>query len=73
MIYCFWMRIALASAFAFIFVHFLLNQLLDFDQTCIVTLVGGGEEVTLSFFLGHSGKCPKYGFCALSSALDDGF
>ena len=54
----FLVRIALAYASAFISVHFLLNQLLDFNQTCIVTLLGGGKEVTLSYFLGHSGKCP---------------
>ena len=30
---------------SFISVHFLLNQLMDFDQTCIETLLGGGEEL----------------------------
>ena len=33
------------SASAFISVHYLLNQLMDFDQTCIDTLLGGGEEL----------------------------
>ena len=26
-------------------VHYLLNQLIDFDQTCIDTLLGEGEEL----------------------------
>ena len=30
---------------SFVSVHYLLNQLMDFDQTCIVTLMGGGEEL----------------------------
>ena len=38
-------RIALASASAFISVHYLLNKWMDFDQTCIDTLLGGGEEL----------------------------
>ena len=38
-------RIPLALASAFISVHYLLNQLMDFDQTCIDTLLGGGEEL----------------------------
>ena len=29
----------------FVSVHYLLNQLMDFDQTCIETLLGGGEEL----------------------------
>ena len=29
----------------FISVHYLLNQWMDFDQTCIDTLLGGGEEM----------------------------
>ena len=29
----------------FISIHYLLNQLMDFDQTCIYTLVGGGKEL----------------------------
>ena len=28
----------------FISVHYLLNQLMDFDQTCIDKLLGGGEK-----------------------------
>ena len=28
----------------FVSVHYLLNQLMDFDQTFIDTLLGGGEE-----------------------------
>ena len=35
--------LALASASAFISVHYLLNQFMDFDQTCIDTLLGKGE------------------------------
>ena len=30
-------------------VHYLLNQLMDFDQTGIDTLLGGGEEL-ISFW-----------------------
>ena len=46
-IYFFLVRIpsALASASAFISVHYLLNQLMDFDQTCIDTLFGNGKEL----------------------------
>ena len=43
----------------------LLNQLLDFDQICIETLLEGGEElVTLTYLQGHGCtlKCTKYGF-----------
>ena len=41
----FLVRFPLASPF--ISVHYLLNQGMDFDQTCIglVTLLGGGEEL----------------------------
>ena len=35
---------ALALASAFISMHCLLNQLMDFNQTCIDTLFGGGKE-----------------------------
>ena len=59
-----------ASAF-FVSVHYLLNQLIDSDQTCVDTLLGGGEELfkfwwPRPYFQGHSGtlKCPKYGFHA---------
>ena len=48
-----------------------------FDQACIDTLLGGGNEL-IRFgwpwpnFQGHSGtlKCLKYGFCVLSSELN---
>ena len=79
-IYCF-DRIpsALALASAFISVHYLLNQLMDFDQTCIDTLFGNGKEMIRFWwprlcFQGHRGtlKCQKYGFRALSSELVDG-
>ena len=33
------------SASAFISMHHLLNQLMDFYQTCIDTLLGGVEEL----------------------------
>ena len=33
------------SASTFILVHYLLNQLMDFHQTCIDTLFGGGKEL----------------------------
>ena len=36
---------ALASASLFVSVHYLLNQMMDFDQNCINTLLGGGEEL----------------------------
>ena len=37
---------ALASASNFfVSVHYLLNQLMDFNQTCIYTLLGEGEEL----------------------------
>ena len=29
----------------FVSVHYILNQLMDFDQTCMDTLLGGGEEL----------------------------
>ena len=29
----------------FVSMHYLLNQLMDFDQTCIDTLLGGEEEL----------------------------
>ena len=29
----------------FILVHYLLNQMMDFDQTCIDTLLGEGEQL----------------------------
>ena len=37
-------RIPSATVFAsaFISVHYLLNQLMEFDQTCIDTWLGGG-------------------------------
>ena len=28
-----------------VFLHYLLNELMDFNQTCIDTLMGGGEEL----------------------------
>ena len=73
--------LASLSVSAFISVHYLLNQSMDFDQTCIVTLLGDGEELIRfwrpwPYFQGHSGtlKCPKFGFHALSSSeLVDGF
>ena len=34
--------VRIPSEFAFISVHYLLNRLMDFDQTCIDTLLGGG-------------------------------
>ena len=37
--------LALASAPAFISVHCILDQLMNFDQTCIDTLFGGREEL----------------------------
>ena len=68
------------SASAFISMHYLLNQLVDFDQTCKDTLFGGGKELIRfcdidHIFKGHSGtsNCPKYGFHALSSELVDVF
>ena len=49
-IYCFWCRSCWHSgigvSFNFIVsMHYILNQLLDFDQTCTDTLLGGGEEL----------------------------
>ena len=29
----------------FVSVHYFLYQLMDFDQTCIYTLLGGGKEL----------------------------
>ena len=44
-IYCFLMRIPLATASTFfVSIHYLLNQLMAFYQTCTDTLLGGGEE-----------------------------
>ena len=64
----------------FVSVHYLLNQLMDFAQTCIETLLGGGEELIRiwwpwPYFQGHKGtlKCPEYGFGALSCELADRF
>ena len=33
------------SVHFFVSVHYFLNQLMDFDQICIDTLLGGGEEL----------------------------
>ena len=37
----------LASVSTFISMHYLLNQLMDFHQSCIDTLVGEGEELNI--------------------------
>ena len=85
-LYCFWcvpvgvsIGVCVGIRF-FISVHYLLNQWMDFEQTCIDTLLGGGEEMIRlwwpwPYFQGHRGtlKCPKYFFCASSSKLVDGF
>ena len=39
-----WIPMASALAPAFFSVHYLLNQLMDFDQTCIDTLFGEGKS-----------------------------
>ena len=39
------MALWVAPASAFISLHYLLNQLIDFDQTGIDTLLEGGEEL----------------------------
>ena len=63
----------------FVFLHYLLNQLMDFDQTCIDTLFGGGEELIrfwllcLDLIFRGTLKCPRYSFRAISSELEDGF
>ena len=51
-----------------------MNQTMDFDQTCIDTLLGGGEEL-IGFYckVRRTLKCPKYGFQVLTSELVDGF
>ena len=53
---------------------------MDFDHTCIYTLLGEGNELSRfwwpwPYFQGHSStlKCPKYGFHAFSSELVIGF
>ena len=52
---------------------------MDFDQTCIDTMLGGGTSRLdlgdLANFQGHNStlKCPKYGFHVLSSELVDVF
>ena len=53
------LALAPASTF-FVSVHYLLNQLMDFNQTCIDTFMGGGEEL-IRLFQGHWGtlKCPN--------------
>ena len=33
------------SVSAFFHLHYLLNQLIDFDQTCKDTVLGGGEKL----------------------------
>ena len=43
--------VRIPSAFAIISMHYLLNQLMDFDQTCTDILFGGGKE--LIKFWGH--------------------
>ena len=64
---------------SFFSVHNLLNHLMDFDQTCIYTLLGEGNEFSrfgdlhLIFKVSGTLKCLKYGFCALSSELVFGF
>ena len=49
-IYCFWCgscwRSGIGAHIHFIIsMHYILNKLLDFDQNCIDTLFGGGEEL----------------------------
>ena len=49
---------------------------MDFDQTCIDTLLGGGEElIRRPYFQGHTVtlKCPKYDFPALYIEPVEGF
>ena len=43
-IYCFWCRSRRCPLF-FFHLHYLLNQLIDFDQTCKDTVLGGGEKL----------------------------
>ena len=40
----FLVQIPSVSAF-FLHLHYLLNQLIDFDQTCKDTVLGGGEKL----------------------------
>ena len=40
-----WILTASVSAPAFFSVHYLLNQLMDFDQTCIDTFWGEGKKL----------------------------
>ena len=48
-IYCFWcgsrMRRRWRRCPLFVSVHYILNQIMDFDQTCIDTLLGGVEDL----------------------------
>ena len=37
--------VQIPSVSAFFHVHYLLNQLIDFDQTCKDTVLGGGEKL----------------------------
>ena len=40
-----WLLVQIPLALAFTSVHYCLNQLIDFDQTGIDTLLRGGEEL----------------------------
>ena len=42
--YIFLVQIPSVSAF-FFHLHYLLNQFIDFDQTCKDTVLGGGEKL----------------------------
>ena len=60
-------------------VRYLLNQFIDFDPIRIDTLLGEDKELIRFWrsklnFQGHNNtlKCPKYGFCSLSSEPVDG-
>ena len=48
-IYCFWcgsrMRRRWRRCPFFVSMHYILNQIMDFDQTCIDTLLGGMKDL----------------------------
>ena len=74
----FLVRIPLASAsFFFVSLHYLLNQLMNFGQNCIIARTPRRSRLDFGDLdlQGHGGtlKCPKYGFRALSSEQVDEF
>ena len=63
----------------FVSLCYLLNQWMDFDQTCINILLGGRKELIrfddldLIFKVTPALKCPRWGFRTLSFEPNNGY